>query len=214
MNADNSRSAKCIWSVYNEFESDSLCVMMPSSPLHSKWSCIVVTGGLRRGESLTSLLHHSGHLRPVDASFRLVFDDPKSTRQIVVRTSCKKQLIRVSILGISSAEFDSPQLIDANWLPVEVLQRAHKLPGLDVEGINFSTVGVVGDEQRIAERAEIFRSDGETPRLSQWLAVNELADKSTVLFKYVHKAGRTAIGRGKRYVHQTVDVLKAEGCIT
>jgi hypothetical protein len=34
VNADNSRSAKCIWSVYNELENDSLCIMMSSSPLH------------------------------------------------------------------------------------------------------------------------------------------------------------------------------------
>jgi hypothetical protein len=33
MNADNSRSAKCIWSVYNESENDSLCIVISSFPL-------------------------------------------------------------------------------------------------------------------------------------------------------------------------------------
>lgn len=97
-----------------------------------------------------------------------------------MRTSCKKQLIRISILGIASAEFDAPQLIDVNGSAVATLQRADKLTGLDVEGIDFSAVGVVGDEQGIAQRAKIAGSNGEAPRLRQWLAVDELADESAV----------------------------------
>ena len=78
-----------------------------------------------------------------------------------MRTSCKKQLIRISILGVSSAKFDSPQLIDVNGFLVAALQRAHKLSALDVEGINFPTVGIVGDQQRIAQRAEMLGATGQ-----------------------------------------------------
>ncbi len=71
------------------------------------------------------------------------------------------------------AELNSPELIDTDYVTIYILQRADELAGYGVEGVDGAAIGVVRDEQGVAEFSEILGRDGEAPRLIQGRTAGE-----------------------------------------
>ena len=79
----------------------------------------------------------------------------------------------------SAAELDSPKLIDHNVLAVRVPDRPHELSGYAIEGVDGAAVGVIRDQQSVAEGPKILGRNGETPRLVQRLRLAPVASANT-----------------------------------
>src|ERR1019366_799718 len=112
----------------------------------------------------------------------------KRSSQIVVRTGGEEELVGAAVVCRTSAEFNSPQLVDADRLAIGVLQRAYKLAGDGIEGVDGAGVGVVRDQQSVAQLSKIPGRDGKAPGLVQWLALRELPHECPVFLEDVDVA--------------------------
>ena len=90
-----------------------------------------------------------------------------------MRTGCEEELVFAAVVGGASAELNSPELVDHDVLAVCISDGADELPADEIEGVDGATVRVIGDEQRVAQLAEvlrltltILRRDGGTGRRS------------------------------------------------
>lgn len=70
----------------------------------------------------------------------------KRSSQIIVWTGGKEELIRPAVVCRSSAEFNPPELVDDDILAVCVPDRAHKLAGDEIKGVDSAVVGIVRDQ--------------------------------------------------------------------
>src|SRR5258706_2347681 len=70
-------------------------------------------------------------------------DHTKRSCQIIVRTGGKEELIRTAVIRRSSSELNSPELVDDDILAVHIPDRAHKLSGDEIKGIDGAVVRIV-----------------------------------------------------------------------
>jgi hypothetical protein len=136
----------------------------------------------------------------------------KRSRQVVLGTSGKEKLILKPVVGSASAKLDPPKLVDTDHLALRIFYRADKLSGDEIEAVDRAAVGIVRNQQSVAERPEILGRDGKSPRLVQGPAMRECANKGPVLAKDVDVTTRASIRGGKRNEDKTVDVLNSERC--
>jgi len=109
-----------------------------------------------------------GRFRPPQilyGNFLLECNHPECTCQIVVRTRGEKQLVFGAVVGGSAAKVDRPELINMDDLAFGVLHCADKLARDAIEGVDRAAVGIVGDQEGVAQRSKIIRSGGKTPGL-------------------------------------------------
>src|ERR1019366_1208147 len=71
--------------------------------------------------------------------------------QIVVRTGGEEELVCPAVVCRSSAELNPPELVDDDVQAVRVPDRAYKLAGDEIEGVDGAVVRVVRDQQSVAQ---------------------------------------------------------------
>src|SRR2546430_2635137 len=91
-------------------------------------------------------------------------DEPEEPVRIA-RTSRKKELIRLAIGCASPAKLNAPQSVDEDRITQGIPHRVHELPGGEIEAVDRSPSGIVGDQQRIAQWPKVRGSHRETPWL-------------------------------------------------
>src|SRR5450631_1501064 len=89
----------------------------------------------------------------------------KSASQVVSGAGGKEELVFSAAVGIASAELDAPELIDVDGFAVRVFDRPDKLSTPNVVSVDGAAIGIVRDQQSIAERSEVLVRHGESPRL-------------------------------------------------
>src|ERR1700738_999060 len=92
-------------------------------------------------------------------------DYAERSSQVIVRTGSEEKLVDHTIVCRSSTKFNPPKLVDVNRFPAGVLDGADELPRYAVEGVDSAGIGVVRDQERIAQWSKIPGGDGEAPRL-------------------------------------------------
>src|ERR1700730_7126827 len=115
-----------------------------------------------------------GTISPCESSPRftlrkllLELDYAECSCQIIIRTGGEEQVIAGAVVCRSSTKLNSPKLVDVNRFAVGVLDGAHELPRYAVESVDSAGVGVVRDQQRIAQRSKILGGEGGAPGLVQ-----------------------------------------------
>lgn len=73
----------------------------------------------------------------------LQLDNTEGPTQIVTGTGGKEQLVGRAIVGRTSAELNSPELVDGDGLIVGIFDLAHNLAIFQIKGIDGSSVGIV-----------------------------------------------------------------------
>src|SRR5713101_455804 len=134
----------------------------------------------------------------------------KRPSQIVVRTRGEKELVGPAVVRRSSTEFNPPELVDDAVLAVRVPDRADKLAIEEIKGIDGAVVGVVRNQQSVAQLAKVRGGDGEAPGLVQGRTRRELPHECPVFMEDINEAARPAGGTRKRHIDQATDVLNAE----
>src|SRR5580704_1795577 len=104
-------------------------------------------------------------------------DYSEGSCQVFVRAGCEEELIGPAVGSGATSELNSPKFIDGDYFSICVFNCADELSRRQVEGVDGSAAGVVGDEQRVAELAEILGGDSETPGIAQRCAFCELPDE-------------------------------------
>src|ERR1700730_11769703 len=135
---------------------------------------------------------------------KLLFERDYAERscEIIVRTGGEEKLVLRAIVGRSSTKFNSPKLVDVNRFAVGILDGAHELPRYAVEGVDSGGVGVVRDQERIAQWSKIPGGDGEAPGLVQRRAMCHLPQECSVFTEDVDVAPRRSGRTRERYVDQ------------
>ena len=131
--------------------------------------------------------------------------------QVIVGTGSEEKLVARAIVCCSPTKFNSPKLVDVNRFAIGVLDGAHELPRYAVEGVDSAGVGVVRDQERIAQWSKIPGGDGEAPGLIQRHAMCHLLQECSVFAEDVDVAPRRSGRTRERYVDQPSEVLDAEG---
>src|SRR6202022_4474162 len=131
--------------------------------------------------------------------------------QVIGRTGSEEKLVGRAIVCRSSTKFNSPKLVDENRFAVGVLDGAHELSRYAVEGVDSAGVGVVRDQQRVAQWSKIPGGDGEAPGLVQRRAMCHLLQECSIFAEDVDVAPRRSGRTRERYVDQPSEVLGAEG---
>src|ERR1700724_1468285 len=95
-------------------------------------------------------------------------------------------------------------------LATAISNRPHENAGGDIESVNRAAVGVVRDQDRVAEWAKVLRCYRETPRLVQGPALRQTPHVGSVFVKDVNKTARSPGCAGKCNIEQTIVVLDAQ----
>ena len=130
--------------------------------------------------------------------------------EIALRTGRKEELVRPAVFGRSAPELNSPKLVDRDDLAGRVLNRADVLASHGIEAVDVAVVGVVRDQQGVAERTEIAGRDRHPPRLVQVRTLGQPLHERTVLAENVNEPTGGSGVAGKRHVDLAVDVLDAK----
>src|SRR5277367_182969 len=101
-------------------------------------------------------------------------DHAEEPIQPVVRSCGVVELILLSVGCGPASELDCPKLVDGDRLLRRVCDRPHKLSGLEIKAVDRAGVGVVGNQQGLAQRPEILRSHSESPWLVERFPVGKL----------------------------------------
>src|SRR3984893_4196391 len=88
---------------------------------------------------------------------------------------------------------------------------ANEGAGRKVEAIDSAGVGVVADQQGVAERAEIRRGDGESPGLVERRARDEGFHEGAIFLKDIDVSTGAAVGSGESNIDHAANILNAEG---
>src|SRR5271155_672080 len=107
-------------------------------------------------------------------------DHAEESGEIIVRASGEVKLIEGPVFAQPVAKFDAPELVDLDHVAIGVFHGAEKLAGDGVKAVDGAAVGVVRDQQGVAEYAEVFGRDGEPPRLVQRRAAHKLLQERSV----------------------------------
>jgi hypothetical protein len=92
-------------------------------------------------------------------------DYAERSSQVIVRTGSEEKLVGRAIVWRSSTKFNPPKLVDVNRFTAGVLDGADELPRYAVEGVDSAGVGVVRDQERVAQGTKIPGRDGQAPGL-------------------------------------------------
>src|SRR3984957_86855 len=140
-------------------------------------------------------------------------DYAERSGEVIVGAGGEEQLVDGAILASAVAKFKSPELVDADFSAFGVFQFADIFPGYGVEGVNASEVGVVADDQGVAELAEILGSDSQAPGLVQRRTLGQALQHGSVFGENVDETALSAIGIGEGDVYQAAEILDAEGSV-
>src|ERR1700730_17741902 len=88
---------------------------------------------------------------------------------------------------------------------------ANEGAGCQVEAIDSAGVGVVADQQSVAERAEVRRGNGESPGLVERRARDEGLHEGTIFLKDVNVSTGCAICSGESDIELAANILNAAG---
>src|SRR6202165_1721130 len=83
--------------------------------------------------------------------------------------------------------------------------------GCQVEAIDSAGVGVVADQQSVAERAEVRGGDGESPGLVERRARDEGLHERTIFLKDINVSAGSAVGSRESNIAHPANILNAEG---
>src|ERR1700683_3860065 len=114
-----------------------------------------------------------------------------------------------TVVGRASAKFNSPNAVDADGL-AEMANQVDELAGLEVEGIDGSDSGVIGDKQCSAQRTEGRRRDRKTPGLVEDTARGEALHELALLGEDRDVSAALAVGGCKRDIKLAADILNAK----
>src|ERR1700735_729036 len=124
--------------------------------------------------SLTQMNRRCGLICANDVlGLRLEDNFAKETVGVVIGAGGEEKMVRKTVGRSGTAGFDAPELVDVQHAAIDVSHRADELAGNGIEGVNGALGKIVGDEQSVAERAEVIGRDREHPRLIQHAAAGE-----------------------------------------
>src|ERR1700722_13705911 len=133
-----------------------------------------------------------------DGSLALLRGDyAEGSGEVIVGSGGEEQLVYGAILAGAVAKFKSPELVDADFRTFGVFQLADGFSGYGIEGVNAADVGIVTNDQGVAELAKILGSDGQTPRLVQRRALGQALQHGSIFGENVDEAALGAIGIGE-----------------
>ena len=95
------------------------------------------------------------------------------TCQVVAGTGSVEQRAAGAIGRFVSTEINRPELVDVDHRAPHVFHGAHERTCLRIECIDGAFIGVIRDQQSVAQRPKIPRRHGESPRLVQRPAMDE-----------------------------------------
>src|ERR1700759_4288603 len=90
-------------------------------------------------------------------------DGAEETVSIVTRTGGKEELIGRSVGSGALPELNGPYLVYLYGMASSVSKRPQEFPGLWIEGVDPAPRGVVTDENRVAQGAEVTGSLRNAP---------------------------------------------------
>ena len=76
----------------------------------------------------------------------LEFDHTEQSSEITVGPGGEEKLVDGAVLAESVAKFNSPELVDVDYLVIGVFQGADELAGYGVESVDGAAVGVVRNQ--------------------------------------------------------------------
>ncbi len=94
-------------------------------------------------------------------------DHAKYSSGVVLRSGSVEKLVGVAVVRGAATKLDPPELVNFDRFSGGSFHRPNEGAGRHVETIDGAGVGVIADQQRIAERAEVRRRDRESPTLGQ-----------------------------------------------
>ena len=100
----------------------------------------------------------------------LEYDGTEQADDTVVWPGGEEQGVLGTVGSEPIAEVDCPKLRNDDGIARGVTNRANKIAGDGVERVDGSGIGVIGDQQRVAEWTEIAGRSGEAPGLVQMAA--------------------------------------------
>src|ERR1700688_2416667 len=90
-------------------------------------------------------------------------DHAKQTVGVVIRTGGEEKLVELAAVP-AVAELKGPDLIDDDRLAACIAQGTEESAGGGIERVDPPVRNIVGNQQSVAERAEIARGHRQTPR--------------------------------------------------
>src|SRR4030088_196836 len=109
--------------------------------------------------------HPPRGMRRVGSWALLEADHAEQTVEVVLRSGGVEELVGLAVGRSATTEFDSPELVDLDGLAHSIDYGSNEGAGRKGEAVDGTGVGVVADQQGVAERAEVRGGDGEPPRL-------------------------------------------------
>src|SRR6266702_4502945 len=113
-------------------------------------------------------------------------DPAKQAVGVVVRTGGKEELVVLATIAVV-AELYGPELVDDDRLAGGVAQCAEERAGAGIERVDAAVGNVVGDKQRVTERAKIGGSHRQTPGRMQ--RAGDAQEHVARGIKFVYEAG-------------------------
>src|SRR5689334_15285257 len=89
---------------------------------------------------------------------------------------------------------------------IDVFHGSHEIAGRDIEGIDRAAVGVVRNQEHVAEWSKVARCYCKAPRLIQRNPLCQTPHMRSVFVKGINKTARTSGHACKRNIEQTVYV--------
>src|SRR6202022_4699900 len=83
--------------------------------------------------------------------------------------------------------------------------------GRQVETVDGAGVGVVADQQGVAEGAEVRGGNGESPGLVEGRARDEGFHEGAIFLKDINVSAGATVGSGESNIDLAANVLNAEG---
>src|SRR5713101_1302887 len=134
-------------------------------------------------------MQNPGFPPPSDNTRRVVVlqlfevDHTEHAVEVVLGSGGEEELVGVAVGRGAATEFDSPDLVKYKGLAQSIDYCSNEGAGRQVEAVDGAGVGVVADQHGVAERAEVRRGNGESPRLVKGRARYEGFHECTIFLK-------------------------------
>ena len=152
-------------------------------------------------------LSSRGH--PAEDSLLLDRDHAEQAVGVVIWSCSKEEFVGGAVCTGTLAEVQSPKLINRYRRAGCVGQCAEESAAAGVEGVDPAVLDVVGDQDRVAELAEIVGSQCQAPRGMEWAVDGVVFENGPVRVENIHKTVLPFVQRGKGHPQFAVDLPHA-----
>src|ERR1700687_5299727 len=138
-------------------------------------------------------------------------DHAEQTVEIILRSRSIEELVGLAVGRRAATELDPPKLVDHDGLVLSIDYGSNEGSGGQVEAVDGAGVGVVADQQSVAEGAEVRGGNGESPGLVEGCARDEGLHEGAIFLKDINVSAGATIGSGESDIDLAANVLNAEG---